>query len=46
MRNEMPLVNDLFLNRSMAFHLREGGHGLTMFDWKLYLDHADTLFKK
>jgi len=46
MKGEMPLVNDLRLNGSMAFHQREGGHGLTMFDWKLYLDHADTLFKK
>jgi dienelactone hydrolase len=46
MQAPMPLVNELRLNGSMAFHIREGGHGLTMFDWKLYLDHADTLFKK
>jgi hypothetical protein len=46
MKDAMPLVNDLHLNGSLAFHIREGGHGLTMFDWKLYLDHADTLFKK
>ena len=46
MKAQMPLVNELFLNGSMAFHMREGGHGLSTFDWKLYLDHADTLFKK
>lgn len=45
MKDEIPRVNGLLLNHSLAFHIRDGGHGLTMFDWKLYLDHADTLFK-
>ena len=40
----MPLVNDLLLHGPLAYHLREGGHALTTFDWKLYLDHADALF--
>ena len=46
MKDEMPPVNDLLLNGPIAYHMRDGGHGLTLFDWKLYLDEADTLFKK
>jgi len=46
LKNEMPLVNDLLIDGPMAYHIREGGHGLTLFDWKLHLDHADSLFKK
>jgi hypothetical protein len=36
----------LMINGPLAYHLREGGHALTTFDWKLYIDHADTLFKR
>ncbi len=39
-------ANDLLIRGPMAYHIREGGHGLTLFDWKLHLDHADSLFKK
>ncbi|MCX8036450.1 MAG: acetylxylan esterase [Candidatus Sumerlaeia bacterium] len=46
MKDEMPLVNDLYVNGPIAYHIREGGHGLTLWDWKLYLDHADQLFKE
>lgn len=42
---EMPLVNDPYLNGPIAYHIRKGGHALTTFDWKLYLDHADTIWK-
>jgi hypothetical protein len=41
---EMPMVNDLLVAGPIAYHIRQGGHGLTLFDWKLYLDHADLLF--
>jgi arylsulfatase A-like enzyme/dienelactone hydrolase len=46
LENQMPLVNDLLIQGPLAYHMRAGGHGLMLFDWKLYLDHADTLFKK
>ena len=42
---EMPLVNDLLVAGPVSYHMREGGHGLTLFDWKLYLDHADSIFR-
>jgi hypothetical protein len=46
MKEEMPLVNDLLINGPIAYHMREGGHNLEKFDWKLYLDHADLLFMR
>jgi arylsulfatase A-like enzyme len=45
LKDPMPLVNDLLLQGPMAYHIRAGGHGLLLFDWKLHLDQADTLFK-
>lgn len=45
-QTDMPLENDILLSGPIAYHIRDGGHALTTFDWKLYLDHADTLFKK
>ncbi len=45
LKDEMPLVNDLLLRGPMAYHIRAGGHGLLLFDWKLHLDQADALFK-
>ncbi len=43
---EMPLVNDLLVDGPLAYHIHDGGHNLGLFDWKLYFDHADALFKK
>jgi dienelactone hydrolase len=45
LHDPMPLVNDLLVSGPLAYHLRAGGHALTTFDWKLYLDHADLLFR-
>lgn len=43
---EMPLVHELFLNGPIAYHMHEGLHDLTLYDWKMYMDHADLLFKQ
>jgi hypothetical protein len=43
MTDDMPLVNDLLVNGPLAYHVHEGGHGLEVFDWKLYVDHAERL---
>ena len=45
MQAAMPPVNAPFVHGPIAYHLITGVHALTLFDWKLYLDHADTLFK-
>ena len=45
-QGEMPPVNELRMDGSLAYHIHEGGHDLTALDWKLYLDHADQLFRR
>ncbi len=45
-RGEMPPVNELRMEGPLAYHIREGGHDLTALDWKLYLDHAEPLFRR
>jgi len=45
MKPEMPLVNAPFINGPIAYHLITGDHALTLYDWKLYLDHAARIFK-
>ncbi len=45
-QGEMPPVNELRMEGALAYHIHEGGHDLTAFDWKLYLDHADQLFRR
>ena len=45
-QGEMPPVNELRMDGPLAYHIREGGHDLTAFDWKLYLDHADQHFHR
>jgi arylsulfatase A-like enzyme/dienelactone hydrolase len=45
LKDEMPLVNDLLVPGPLAYHIRAGGHGLLLFDWRLHLDHADALFR-
>ena len=41
----MPYVNELLIAGPLAYHIREGKHALTTFDWKRHFDHADRLFK-
>jgi len=38
---EMPKVNETINGGHIAYHLREGKHGMTPFDWKCYMDYAD-----
>ncbi len=46
LKDKMPLVNDLLMQGSLAYHLHAGPHALTTFDWKLYLDHAEAFYGK
>jgi hypothetical protein len=41
---EMPPVNTPVAG-SIGYHIRTGGHGVTLYDWKQYLDFADKHLK-
>ncbi len=41
---EMPPINQPLHGDGAHYHIREGRHNLTSFDWKLYLDFADIVF--
>ena len=36
---EMPVMNDV------GYHLRQGKHNITLYDWKNYLDFCDKVFE-
>ncbi len=44
--DKMPPVGEMRMDGPLAYHLREGGHDLTITDWNHYLDHADLLFAR
>ena len=46
LQDAMPMVNDVLIQGPLGYHIRAAGHDLTPFDWKLYLDHADTLWPR
>lgn len=41
---EMPPINQPLHGDGAHYHIREGRHNLTSFDWKLYMDFADLVF--
>ena len=41
---EMPSVNQS-IGRQMGYHLREGKHDVTPYDWKCFMDFADLHFQ-
>ena len=44
-REELPSVNTPIQQGTVAYHLREGRHGITAYDWEQYMDFADKYFK-
>jgi hypothetical protein len=42
---EMPPVNSPVVGR-IGYHIRTGGHDVTLYDWLRYLDLADRYMKK
>ena len=44
--DEMPQVNTPVLQAHQGYHIREGKHHLTTYDWKQYIKFADFHFKK
>jgi dienelactone hydrolase len=43
---KQPEANKQVKSTNMAYHMREGGHGLYLSDWEKYMDFADGYFKK
>ena len=43
---EMPEVNNPIVNRQVAYHVRSGGHDITLYDWEQYVKFADLHFRK
>jgi hypothetical protein len=41
---EMPPIGEPLRGDGAAYHIREGKHNLTLFDWQCYMDFADKLF--
>jgi hypothetical protein len=41
---EMPAIGEPLDGDGAHYHIRDGKHNLTLFDWKCYLDFADKVF--
>jgi hypothetical protein len=41
---EMPPIGEAVQGDGVAYHIREGKHNLTLFDWMRYLDFADRVY--
>ena len=37
---EQPIMNDV------GYHIRQGKHNITLYDWRNYLDFCDKIFNK
>jgi len=42
---KMPALNRPVQKGRIGYHIRTGGHGLTEYDWRQYMDFADRHFK-
>jgi dienelactone hydrolase len=42
----MPAIGEPLDGDGLHYHIREGQHNLTIFDWRCYLDFADKVFGK
>lgn len=42
---QLPAVNTPVVADRMAYHIREGGHALTPYDWHRYMDFADKVLR-
>jgi hypothetical protein len=43
--SEMPAVNSPVTGGSIGYHIRTGGHAVTLFDWQQYISFADKYLK-
>lgn len=43
MEDETPILNKTYQNGSIAFHVKEGDHSQTMFDWEAIIRYFDSI---
>ena len=41
--NETPKVGEQIIQKPMGFHIREGKHNMTLFDWRKFIEFADDV---
>jgi hypothetical protein len=44
--NEFPRINNPLFQSSVGYHIREGVHDVTKYDWERFMDFADYHFNK
>jgi hypothetical protein len=44
-RFEMPAADQPDMRGSIGYHIRTGGHAITFYDWKCYMDFADKMLR-
>ena len=45
LENFVPPLNKQIISGKTGFHIREGEHNLKLFDWNLFMDFADKVWK-
>ncbi|NMC41938.1 MAG: acetylxylan esterase [Bacteroidales bacterium] len=45
LENYVPPLNKQVISGKTGFHIREGEHNLKLFDWNLFMDFADKVWK-
>ena len=41
---QQPSVQTPVKSSNLGYHLRKGGHGLSLYDWERFMDFADTYY--
>lgn len=44
-QDQLPAAGATFIDGDVAYHLREGGHDIVLFDWERFMNFADKYFR-
>ncbi|HBN78007.1 MAG TPA: acetylxylan esterase, partial [Planctomycetaceae bacterium] len=44
--NQMPALNEPVQQGNIGYHVRTGGHGLTLYDWTQFMNFTDKHWKR